>query len=294
MSEPKDGTPTAEERFKKYFTLMAPNYGRFTGNSTRDILSEILFSHGTAMAINGSSTILDNAAGPGTATEAIINWCSTQNMSHLPRITATDFVPAMIDATNAIKAKDPKWEGVTAQVMDSQTLTFSSNTFTHIFCNFSIFTFTRPKDVLKEIHRTLKPKGIAVVSCWKHFGVDQLMRAAQKLVKGDEYASSLKMAGPEFTTQGYLAGMVEEAGWERGKIRTLEVSTLITGENLAGLVEFMSGNFVAPALVGWTDEEKSKWPEAVVKATEQETQKHGGLKLESWVVLARKWDELYG
>jgi ubiquinone/menaquinone biosynthesis C-methylase UbiE len=287
MAQP-EAPLSAEARFKLYFTNMAPNYGHLTGNTTRDVLASFLKSDATSVGIDSSSTILDIAGGPGTAAEAIVDWCSQQEVSPVPQIVVTDFVPAMIDALEVIKATNPKWEVVTGKVMDSQALTFSDDTFTHTFCNFSIFTFTHPQDALKEIHRTLKTEGLAVISCWKRFGVDEIMRAAQKVVKGNDYANLIGMAGPQFATEGYVAELVEMAGWEKGNVQTLKASAVVKGADLDGLIKFMSGPFAAMAQKDWTDEEKGRWPEALKEAVRMEIEERGGFRVEGWVVLARK------
>jgi len=120
------------------------------------------------------------------------------------------------------------------------------------------------------------------------------MRSAQKIVKGPSYTDLLYMAGPEFVTEGYLAQIVELAGWERGKIRTLEASALVKGEDLKGMLEFMCGPPGGMAQKGWSEEEKGRWPDAVREAIKLDAEEHGGVRVEGWVVLAKKWDELSG
>lgn len=59
-----------------------------------------------------------------------------------------------------------------------------------------------------------------------------------------------------------------------------------------GLAKAMSNEAILPSTEHWTDEEKQRWPSAVKEAFEQEKRMNGGLVMEAWFVLARKWDLL--
>ncbi|KAJ9495743.1 hypothetical protein H2202_008786 [Exophiala xenobiotica] len=305
------------EAFKhRYFTEIAPTYAQVTGNTTLDLFGQVL-THRDGLSITSESIVHDNAAGPGTATEALIAWCHEHDVSPPRKIVVTDYVPAMIEACEArlIKSK-PKHHGdadadadallgqsksdVALSVTDSSNLKdlADDDTFTHSICNFSIFNLTDPVQCLREMHRTLQAGGTVVVTCWKRFAVEEVLAAAQRIVKGEEWANAHRIpaAGPQFAQEGYTAGLVREAGFAADTVETFALEKLVTAEeggdgsdNWRGLYEFLTTSSLKNAATrDWSEEEVAKWPHAVEAAMQQEKESCGGLRFEAWVVIARK------
>ena len=103
--------------------------------------------------------------------------------------------------------------------------------YAFVVCNFALVAFQDALSVLKDVHHTLKAKGVAIVTCWKGEG----------LTSGEEE----------------LKELMDQAGWERGMVKVFERKEKpITGCGAAG--------------AGQRD------------------------LREAWIVLAKKWDELYG
>lgn len=276
MAENKPN-PTNSLPFPEYFTLLARNYPQHTANSTRDLFQAVLED---VPPITNDSSIHDNASGPGTAASILIEKYCTPSSG--PRILITDNVPAMIDVA---KEDFKSYSTVSTEVLDSHRLSsIPSDTITHSILNFSIFTFQDPVQCLKEIHRTLQSGGTAAISTWKRFGIGSVIHAAQKSVRPD--LPVMKIPGAEFMQEGYLAEKVKEV-WS-GHIQAMERMLLLTGDNLQRAKEFMLGRFTGPARRGWTEEEVSRWPKAVEEALQEELNTYGGLKMEAWVVIAKK------
>lgn len=250
--------------FPTYFEKLSKIYPKQTSNSTLSIFKQTL----------------PDIDPPITATSAIVPHITPQE------IQITDSVPAMVDAaTDLISTQH--WEYAKASVMDSQAFTFSDGAFTHSITNFSIFTFQDAAKSVHEIYRTIRPSGgVALVSTWKRFGVIEVVHRAQKAVRPDP--PLMKVPHPEFTQEGYLEGMIVEAGFEKGKVKVLEKSVVVTGEERDGLVDFMAGHFTAPARNGWTDEEVAGWGNALEDAVLAEERDPGGVRFDTWVVIARK------
>ncbi|KAK5011668.1 hypothetical protein LTR28_009403 [Elasticomyces elasticus] len=267
------------ESFPEYFKKLSADYARQTGNSTRKVIERILQE--LQPSVTPSSIIHDNACGPGTATTAIIS-----HIGHEPSlIEATDFSPGMVDTLlNEISTKN--WKNVRASVMDSHELTFPDNTFTVSITNVSISTFQDPLRCLREVHRTLRLNGLAVVSTWKRFAVSDLIHTAQQAVRPD--AQLVKVPRAEFMEDGYLQNLMAEAGFPSGSIQVWDISTVIQGQDSVGLREFMLGGFTASARAGWTDEEHARWEGAIDSAIAEEQTKNSGIKMEAWVVTAKK------
>ncbi|KAB5583582.1 S-adenosyl-L-methionine-dependent methyltransferase [Coniochaeta sp. 2T2.1] len=270
-----------------FFSAMSRVYAKNTGNSTRTIFAESLEAITAIRPITSGSVIHDNAAGPGTATSAMIEALPPSILPTI-QIHITDSVPGMVSAaretfTALISSSSST---ITVSEMDSQNLTFPDAYFTHSIYNFSVFAVPDPLLSLKEIHRTLQKGGVAAVLTWRRFGAGELMRAAQGLVRPD--LPPIFIPHEEFMREGYLSHMMVEAGFEEGKVTTLSKRLAVTGENLEGLRQFVSGDFSESAKKGWTEEEVARWPEAIGRAMEAEVAAHGGLLFEAWVVLATK------
>lgn len=281
-----------------YFTKLAPHYHRVTGNTTRTLVDQIL--QDIRLGINSFSIIHDNGCGVGTVSAAISDYCSARGILP-PKIYATDSNEAMINELRVRQSEvgpptssSPGWATVKSSVMDSENLTFESDMFGFTFCNITVNTCPNPLRVLQQIQRTLKPAGVAVVTVWKRFGIEVIMKNARQSIKGDAPAG-MKQPNAEYTEEGHLAKMMDKADWELGKVKTLQKDVLVKegSEEMAGLRDFLLGDLTEPARAGWTPEEKSKWPAAVDEAIKGEMQQHGGILFEAWVVLGRKWDAMY-
>ncbi|KIW20661.1 hypothetical protein PV08_01238 [Exophiala spinifera] len=326
---------------QRYFTEIGPKYAHLTGNTTRDLLKKLLnIRQDLSGSITSNSVIHDNACGPGTATEALISWCyekggggggdgdgngsdttTDKNVTPVPKsIVATDYVPAMIEAGERIKTEHIDaaiddddvtaarlWQNVRFKVTDSSDLSeFPDGTFTHGFCNFSVFNLTHPERCLGEMYRTLRggsgseSGATAVVTCWKRFAASDLLSAAQRIVMGDEWERDhrLPVAGPEYLEDGYLADLVRRSAggsdaWET--VETIELKHLVKdeedgeGRDWDGLYEFLTTTSLSGAATkGWTDDQVSQWPQAVKAAMKNEKERFGGLLFEAWAVVATK------
>lgn len=268
--------------FPEYFSELASNYARQTGNSTRYLFNASFDDITAALPITKDSVIHDNAAGPGTATSVIVDKIPTK--SEVPEVLITDFVPPMVaGARQSFEA----WPQIRAQKIDSLNLAdIPDNHFTHSVLNFSIFTFSDPLKGLQEIRRTLKPGGLAALLTWKRFGAGAVVHAAQASIRPD--LPPMKIAGAEFLDEGYLADMAVKAGFGRGKMSVSSKSIVVAGPDMEGLRSFSMGKFTEPAKAGWTDEEKARWGGAIDGAFQKEVDEFGGVKFESWVVLVKK------
>ncbi|RSL89642.1 hypothetical protein CDV31_015836 [Fusarium ambrosium] len=268
--------------FPDYFSALAANYAQQTGNATRTAFNQVFNDFHAIEPITKDSVVHDNAAGPGTATSVLVDRLPAGD---LPQILVTDNVPPMVQA-----AKDSftAWPTVETRVLDSQNLEgITDEHFTHSILNFSAFTFADPLKGLKEIHRTLKSPGLAALLVWKRFGAGEVIHAAQALIRPD--LPPMKIPNPQFMEEGYLEKITAEAGFDSSKMQMSTWKIIVKGPELDdGLKKFILSDFTRPARAGWTDEEVGRWPEAVDKAIQKEIDAYGGVKFETWVVLARK------
>ncbi|KAF4421225.1 hypothetical protein F53441_14361 [Fusarium austroafricanum] len=268
--------------FSSFFSAFAATYLQQTGKSTYRVFESAFDEIQKIKPFDKDSVVHDNAAGPGIAALVIAHKLSDDEV---PNILVTDNVPPMVQG-----AKDSfiSWPQIEAKIMDSMDLEgIPDNHFTHNILNFSIYTLAEPLKGAQEIYRTLKPGGLAVISCWKRFGVGELIHAAQAIVRPD--LPPVKMPHPEFFQEGVLEKTTSEAGFDSSKFKLLEDSIIASGPELEeGLKQFMLGDLMRPARAGYTDEEEKRWPEAVDEVLEKEVEAYGGIKFESWVLLAQK------
>jgi len=111
------------------------------------------------------AVIHDNGCGTGAAIAAIME--SVSSSSTEISIKATDINDNAL-AIYQKSAIDKDWpaDGIR---MDSTSLSFSDDTFTHSIGNALLFVLPNDGiDALKEMYRTLKPGGIAIVNSWAY------------------------------------------------------------------------------------------------------------------------------
>lgn len=288
-----------EERKQQYFAELAPKYDKLTGNTTQDIFARFLDSYGPKLKITSSSIIHDNASGPGTATQVLVQQAATTGTS--PTIIATDYAPGMIETLNTIKATQTTsnlaWNNVTANTCNSDDLSsYPDSHFTHSISNFSLFTITNAVKSLSETRRTLKSDGKACVLLWKRYAVQQLLAATQDHIKGPGYAAknAVSVNGPQYFQREVVPDQLIEAGFVKEKIETWQMDHIVTDtgedkEKWEGLYQFMISTSVAVGSTrGWSEEESARWNEAVMWAMEEERKAYGGLRFEAWVSVAKK------
>lgn len=116
-------------------------------------------------AIPSGAIVHDNGCGTGAGTEAVI--ASLEDLAATLTIRGTDVND---DALNIyrMKAADRSWPAI-CQHMDAAALTFKDDTFTHSIGNALLFVLPNDGvDALREMRRTLRPGGIALVNSWAH------------------------------------------------------------------------------------------------------------------------------
>lgn len=168
-----------------YFSKFASIYVRQTGQFTLNILADIIAQdvQTSPNPFGPDSVVHDTAAGPGIGAAAIVARIPKEQ---LPKhVLVSDNVPMMISAARESLTASPL-PHVECKELESQDLSsIPDNFFTHSINNFSIFTFVRPADAIRETYRTLRPGGLAVVTCWRRFAPVFIVHAAQKKIRPD-------------------------------------------------------------------------------------------------------------
>jgi ubiquinone/menaquinone biosynthesis C-methylase UbiE len=84
------------------------------------------------------------------------------------QVTATDLSAAMIAAAER-QAAERAVTNVRFQQADAQSLPFADQTFDRVTCRFGVMYFADEQRALREIHRVLKPGGLAAFVAWGPF-----------------------------------------------------------------------------------------------------------------------------
>ncbi|KAF3021963.1 hypothetical protein E8E14_010056 [Neopestalotiopsis sp. 37M] len=272
-----------------YFSKFASIYTRQTGQSTLNILADVITQdvQTSPNPITSDSVVHDTAAGPGIGAAAIV---ARLPREQLPKhVLVSDNVPMMLGAARESLGASPL-PHVECKELDSQDLSSAAvpdDLFTHSINNFSIFTFFRPADAVRETYRTLQPGGLAVVTCWRRFAPMHIVHVAQKRIRPDGVL--MPTPNPQFFEEGVLQKVVEEGGFVKDQIRLTEKTLVVADdENIAGLTALMTGPLMAKAREGYTEEEEARWAESVKQSVKEEVDQFGGIKFEAYILLATK------
>ncbi|KAI1395163.1 S-adenosyl-L-methionine-dependent methyltransferase [Hypoxylon fuscum] len=270
-----------------YFSKFASNYVRQTGHSTFNILADVITENvqTSAHPIGPDSVVHDTAAGPGIGAAALV---ARLPKDQLPKeMLVSDNVAMMVSAARESLVASPL-PHVDCKEIDSQDLSsVPDNYFNHSIDNFSIFTFVRPVEAVRETYRALRPGGLAIVTCWRRFAPMYIVHATQKKIRPD--LPLMPTPSPQFFEEGVLQKVVEEGGFAKENITVVDKVLVVSDdENIAGLTMFMSGPMMNRAREGYTEEEKAKWAESVSQSVKEEVEQYGGIRFEAYILLATK------
>ncbi|KAI1355900.1 S-adenosyl-L-methionine-dependent methyltransferase [Xylaria sp. FL0043] len=270
-----------------YFSKFASVYARQTGHSTFNILANVITENvqTSTHPIGPDSVVHDTAAGPGIGAAALV---ARLSKDQLPKeVLVSDNVAMMVSAARESLTASPL-PHVNCRELDSQDLSsVPDDYFTHSINNFSIFTFVRPVDAVRETYRTLRPGGLAIITCWRRFAPMFIVHAAQKKIRPE--LPLMPTPNPQFYEEGVLQKVVEEGGFaKKDIIVTDKVLVVSDEENIAGLTMLMAGPMMIKAREGYTAEEEARWAEAVSQSVREEVQSFGGIRFEAYILLASK------
>jgi ubiquinone/menaquinone biosynthesis C-methylase UbiE len=126
-----------ETNFKQRFNTMATMYNLTFGQISLPYAKHILT---LLPPITPTSTIHDNASGPGTVALEILSHYRPHPFSPRPTIHPSDFSAALIAGLDDQLATHDQWaKCIHTSIQDSQALSFDDNMFTHSIMNFSLF-----------------------------------------------------------------------------------------------------------------------------------------------------------
>jgi len=263
----------------------AHTYERRLGGSTYAVAQHIL---SLSPPLDGEKLVLDNCCGTGAFTSQL----NHESVS-APQIYAIDKSPGMIEIMQSLITHNG-WQGsVKAQSMDSEKLTFPDDIFDLSVTNFGIFFFPDPVQGAKEIFRTLKPGGMAFVTCWKEICFLQIFNEVQKIVQPAKH-----MVLQMFET--WMKKETIEETMRSGGFASLEIlskDVMIIQKNMDELVNILTDHLQEIVGNEWIEEEKMQIEAATLKVmTEQrktfvvDLDQNGkvGLPMSAWIAKGTK------
>ncbi|KAH8886161.1 S-adenosyl-L-methionine-dependent methyltransferase [Thozetella sp. PMI_491] len=226
--------------------------------------------------ISAGATIHDNGCGTGAATAAVLASVSSDIAAAI-KITGTDIVEDAVKAYSSQSASS-KWsaEGLT---MDSNVLSFADETFSHSIGNALLFAGPSNNgiDVVKEMHRTLKPGGVMVVNSFAFVPNLEPLRVASKETRPPG-APLPRQGMDEWSNPEYLRGIVEAGGFDSSMVRVQQCEYYITTGEFDQYTNLLWSFIGGTTSAGWSKEDEEKWDEAV-SIVKRELQKTEGFKM---------------
>ncbi|KAI1363540.1 S-adenosyl-L-methionine-dependent methyltransferase [Xylaria arbuscula] len=214
----------------------------------------------TFAPIADGDAIQDVGCGTGVGTTAIVEAISGKSVS--VTIKGTDINESALKLYGAIKD-------------DADASSFKDNTFNLSLGNALIFVLPNDGiDTVKEIYRTLKPGGKAIINTWKYLPNFLPIQAASKATRPE--GSPLPRAGSEKWSQPeYLRSIIEKGGFEKDKI-VIETSPVFYHTAEMDRYANMLWSFIGSTTsVGWLRSDEENWEKAI-EVVKQEVRKTEG------------------
>ncbi|KAL1598443.1 hypothetical protein SLS59_006727 [Nothophoma quercina] len=239
--------------------------------------------------IDDEAIIHDNACGSGTVSRLLLK---SPNTPKDITIKATDIDSPFLSALQ-YAAKQNAWP-IDVSNQKSEDLDFADNTFTHSITNIAIFfTSSAGLDGAKEIYRTLRPGGTAVVNCWAHVTWLLPVRAVHESIRPGKPFPTPVVAWHDGQ---HIQNVMRDAGFreESMRVERSDAWAVVKRESLRKWAEkswaYLGG------IAGWFDEDEETWDQAVDKLVELLLVQPGTvvegdevrMKASQWVVIAKK------
>ena len=213
----------------------------------------------------------DVGCGLGAATAAITAASDESNV----KITGSDVDENVLDLYRQEIIKN-SWPAEAVRA-DATALDFPDEKFTHAIGNALLFVLPNDGiDAVKEIHRTLKPDGIAIFNSWAYTPtLPSIIAACEKT----------RPAGTPLPRQGlekgedadFLRYVITQGSFPSGNIRLERRDVFVTIGDLKHFATMLWSFIGGTSSVGWLESDEEKW-DVAVEAVVQALQKSEGFK----------------
>ncbi|KAJ4252832.1 hypothetical protein NW762_010738 [Fusarium torreyae] len=216
----------------------------------------------------------DVGCGLGAATAALVVRTHSENLT----IKGSDIDKGAVESYRQNIAQK-NWPAEVFE-MDASALKFGDETFTPTIANALIFTLPNDGiDAMKEIYRTLKPGGIAVVNSWAYTPTVPAIQAASK--KTRPAGTPLPRQGLEkWEDADFLRDAVIKGGFSPDKVTLLKRNVDGTIGDLGHFSTMMWSFVGGTSTAGWLESDEEHWDTAVNALEEVLTLSEGYEKLD--------------
>lgn len=251
----------------EHFNSAAANYEASTGGCTRDLAQYIL---SIAPPITLDSVILDNACGTGIVAQEILSQFKHGNatLKQPPTIQCVDAAPAMVDLARSALQQYSNAENaayVRFGDMPGEKLEFEDDYFTHSITNLGILFFADGQKGAREIYRTLRPGGTAIVTSWAELGYVPVIHAAQRGIQRADKLFEVPIE-PEWYVPKHLEDVLKESGF--GNVEIHEKEVFYGAGSVGEVCGLLLGALLPIWLKDWDDAGKEEFKVELRKVAE--------------------------
>ncbi|RBR15943.1 hypothetical protein FVER53590_11055 [Fusarium verticillioides] len=276
MSSPPKVAPT------EHFNKVAEKYEAITGGATRELAHHAISSIAALKPLTSESKILDNACGTGIVTDIILK------SGIQPEIHAVDVAENMINIARNRFSSHPS---VHTAVMSGEELAFPDDAFTHSITNLGLMYFTDAGKGAREIARTLKPDGVAVVTGWTVMRQFEVIQEVQAQIRPDD--TPFKPPVPDiWLNPEHTKAVLSSAGLD---VTSTPIDVHLGGETADEVADLLFHGVGSNVFPSWSVEEQEKGAEIMRKIVRERvvpfTRPSGpgvGIKASGTIFVARK------
>jgi SAM-dependent methyltransferase len=247
-------------------------YGEIVGDGMEHLASVSL----SCIDPFGTTEVIvhDVGCGLGAATSAVVVNSKGENVV----IKGSDINDDVLDAYRQNIAKN-KWPAE-AFKMDASALDFPDETFTHSIGSALVFILPNGGiDAMKEMYRTLKPGGVAIVNSWAYTPTLLAIHAACK--KTRPAGTPLPRQGLEkWEDAEVLRDVLIKGGFSPDKVSLHQKDVHVTVGHLKRFSTMIWSFIAGTTTAGWLESDEKKWDEAVDAVVEALALTKGFEKLE--------------
>ena len=227
------------------FNTAADTYETRMGSAVHAVARHIA----STLDLPPRASVCDNACGTGAVTQAILQAFPDAH------VNATDNSAAMIRILSRL-VTDHHWsDRVQTTVADSVKLPYAADTFDANLMSFGIFFTSDEVEAAREIYRTLKPGGKAIVTCWKASALFQIIFDVQRIIQPVSPLEGLPKLDA-WCKEDTIKSVMQAGGFKDVTMTTLPVDLM--GPTLDHLVTSCAENLKGIVGTQWTAEEKNK------------------------------------
>ncbi|CAG7555204.1 unnamed protein product [Fusarium equiseti] len=265
MNAPESDNPYVPKQALKPTPAL---YGELVGDGMEQLAAASI----SCIDLPSSEVVFhDVGCGLGAATAAI----AAASSGSQTRIIGSDIDDNVLDLYRQ-QVTENNWPAEAVKA-DASALDFPSETFTHAIGNALLFVLPHDGiDAIKEIHRTLKPDGIAIFNSWAYTPtLPSIIAACEKT----------RPAGTPLPRQGlkkwedanFLRQVITQGGFSHGNVELEKRDVFVTIGELKHFATMLWSFIGGTSSVGWLESDEENW-DVAVDAVVEALQKSEGFK----------------